>query len=137
MKLIALYGRSSCGKSDTLNRLKDLLRQAGTSSISRIPYPDSDKPETFLHKGLTVCVAPSGDVREIVEENLRYFTGKQCDVAVTASRTKGGTVDALTEFAANNGIGIDWVEKSYESWLSRATQRLCNQETAQRIFEEI
>ena len=136
MRLIALYGRSNCGKSDTLNRLKEQLRQAGTS-VSRIPHPDSDKPETFLYKGLTVCVAPGGDVREIVEGNLRYFTGKQCDVAVTASRTKGGTVDALTEFAANNGIGIDWVEKSHENWLSRATQRLCNQETAQRIFEEI
>ena len=89
MRIIGLYGHGQCGKSATLNELKELLRAVG-ESISTEPHPWSEKPETFEYNGLVVCVAHGGDSREIVENNCRYFKIKGCDVAISATRTKGG-----------------------------------------------
>lgn len=94
MRIIGLYGHSNCGKSATLNMLKELLRKEG-KSISSQPHPDSDTPETFEYKGLIVCVAPRGDTEEIVDNNVRYFNSKNCNVAISATRCKGGSVTEL------------------------------------------
>ena len=103
MRIIGLYGHSNCGKSATLNMLKELLRDAG-KSISSKPHPQSDTPETFEYNGLIVCVAPGGDTREIVEANCRYFKTKKCDVAISATRTRWGSAEALNEFASSVGV---------------------------------
>lgn len=136
MKIIGLYGRAGCGKSETLNRLKELLRSAG-KSISSEPHPWCESPETFEFKGRIICVAPAGDTSEIVETNCDYFESKKCDVAISATRTKWGSVDALTDFARRKKTEIDWVEKSYEYWLSKEIQTLCNKEMSEVLFNQI
>mgnify|MGYP003413659150 CR=1 FL=1 len=136
MRIIGLYGHGQCGKSATLNELKELLRKAG-KSISLAPHPYCEMPETFEYLGRIVCVAPAGDTREIVEANCRYFKQKGCDVAISATRTKRGSVNALNEFAAKEGVEIDWIAKSYEYNLSEETQKRCNKEMADVIWTKI
>lgn len=136
MRIRGLYGHGQCGKSATLNELKELLREAG-KSISMKPHPYSESPETFEYNGHVVCVAPAGDAREIVEANCRYFKQKGCDVAISATRTKGGSVDALNEFAAKEGVEIEWIAKSCEYNLSEETQKMCNKETAEVVLMKI
>lgn len=136
MKIIGLFGRGGCGKSETLNRLKDLLRDAG-KSVSSEPHPWCESPETFEFKGYVICVAPGGDTYKIVEDNCNYFESKKCDVAISATRTKWGSVNALTNYARKKKIEIDWVEKSYEYRLSTEIQTLCNKEMAEVIFGQI
>ena len=136
MRIIGLFGHGNCGKSETLNELKELLLASG-KSISLAEHPFCDKPETFEYKDLKICVAPGGDTREIVEANCQYFKMKDCDVAISATRTKWGSVDALKEFAASEGVGIEWMGKSYEYNLSRTTQKMCNQETAEVLYRMI
>lgn len=136
MRIIGLYGHGQCGKSATLNELKELLRVAG-KSISKQTHSYCESPETFEYNGLVVCVAPAGDTREIVEANCRYFKQKGYDVAISATRTKGGSVDALNEFAAKEGVEVEWIAKSYEYNLSEETQKMCNKETAEVIFRMI
>jgi hypothetical protein len=136
MRIFGLYGHANCGKSATLNILKELLR-AAEKSISSKPHPDSDTPETFEHKGQIVCVAPGGDTRGIVEANCRYFKAKNCDVAISATRTRWGSADALNEFAEREGVKVNWVAKSYEYNLSESTKMLCNKETAEFILGKI
>ena len=133
MRIIGLYGHANCGKSATLNMLKELLRDAGRS-ISSQPHPNSDTPETFGYNGLIVCVATGGDTRAIVESNCRYFKKKKCDVAISATRSKWGPADALNEFAKSEGVEVKWIQKSYEYNLSEATKTLCNKETADLIL---
>lgn len=136
MRIIGLHGHANCGKSEALNRLKELLRESGKSISSR-SLPSRDEPETFEYNGLVVCVAPGGDTKHIVENNCCYFKEKGCDVAVCATRTKWGSVDALNGFAAEEGVEIEWVAKSYEYSLSDKTKELCNQETAELLFKMI
>lgn len=136
MRIIGLYGHGSCGKSATMNYLKELLRISG-QSVSSHPYPNSEKPETFNYKGLIVCVAPAGDTGSIVQGNVDYFISKHCDIAFSASRCKGATVDVLNSFANKIGERVEWVQKSYEYHLSKATQSACNKEIAQVLFNMI
>lgn len=136
MRIIGLYGHGQCGKSATLNELKKLLRVAG-KSVSMKPHPHSESTETFEYNGLEVCVAPAGDTRGIVEANCRYFKQKGCDVAISATRTKGGSVDALNEFADSEGVKVEWIAKSYEYNLSQETQKMCNKEIAEVIMKLI
>jgi hypothetical protein len=81
-------------------------------------------PETFEYNGLIVSVAPGGDTREIVESNCRYFKMKVCDVANSAKHTKWGSVDALKEFATNEGVEMEWIAKSFEHNLSEVKQKM-------------
>lgn len=136
MRIIGLYGHGQCGKSETLNELKELLRKAG-KSISLSEHPYCEMPETFEYQGRIVCVAPAGDTREIVEANCRYFKQKGCDVAISATRTKGGSVDALNEFADSEGVKVEWIAQSYEYNLSEETQKMCNKEMAEVNFKMI
>lgn len=133
MRIIGLYGHSNCGKSATLNMLKELLRKEG-KSISSQPHLDSDTPETFEYKGMIVCVAPGGDTEEVVDRNVRYFKSKNCDIAISATRCKGGSVDSLVRYKMECGVEIEWVPKSYEYNLSDTTKHQCNQETAHYLF---
>ena len=122
------------GKSATLNELKELLRVAG-KSISKQLHPYSESPETFEYKGQVICVAPAGDTREIVEANCRYFKQKGCDVAISATRTKGGSVDALNKFPDSEGVKVEWIAKSYEYNMSEETQKMCNKEIVEVILD--
>ena len=133
MRIIGLYGHGNCGKSATLNMLKDLLRGAGRS-VSCKPHPWSDAPETFEYKGMIVCVAPGGDTKSIVQSNVRYFKSKHCDVAISATRTSGGSVETLQRYEKEKQTRIEWIRKSYEYNLCETTQTLCNQETARYIL---
>lgn len=136
MRVIGLYGHSNCGKSATLNILKELLREAGRS-VSSEPHPGGDVPETFEYKGLKVCVAPGGDNKEVIRGNVRYFKSKSCDVAFSATRCKGGSVLELQKYANEMDAKIEWIPKSYEYNLSKTTQLHCNQETAEVLLSKI
>lgn len=133
MRIIGLYGHGDCGKSETLNALKELLREKG-KSISVKPHPWSELPESFEYKGIVVCVAPGGDDKAKLQENIRYFKAKQCDLAISATRCKGGSVEELQKYAKSKGVEIEWVQKSYEYNLSKETQTQCNKETAELLF---
>lgn len=133
MRIIGLYGHASCGKSATLNMLKDFLREAGRS-VSSMPHPWCEKPETFEYKGMIVCVAPAGDTEESVDNNVYYFRSKKCDVAISATRTSGGSVIALQRLEREMDTKIEWIPKSYEYNLGEATQTICNKETAKFLL---
>lgn len=133
MHIFALYGHARCGKSSTLNMLREILRREGKSISLNGPH-HHDRPETFDYNGKIICVAPGGDTKEVVQNNLDYFVSKKCDVGFTASRTKGGPVDALLDFNKRDDVKITWIQKSYEYNLSKKTKDLCNNETAEYLF---
>lgn len=136
MRIIALYGHSNCGKSQTLNYLREQLRAAGKSISVNGPHK-GDEPETFLYNGKVVCVAPGGDTGEIVKKNIEYFKSKNCDVAISASRCRGWSPYKLNQFAKDVNTQVEWYAKSYEYNLSEITQDMCNKESAQFLFEVI
>ncbi len=137
-RIIALYGHANCGKTATLNYLREMIRANGGVSLSSNPPYSEDKPETFSYKDMTICVCPGGDNEFAIQQNLDYSKEKKADIIITASRCRGAGPDLLYQAAQEAGIGEpEWYRKSYENKLSPATQDSCNREYAKVIFDTL
>lgn len=95
-KVIALYGAANTGKTTTLNKLIVWL---GGRIDTRID--NHELLEVFNHK---VFIATNGDFGSAVEENFRQFEEMGADVLVLASRTRGGTVEAIQNHTTQEEI---------------------------------
>lgn len=95
-RIIALYGHAQCGKSRTMNILRELIRKNGKSISSNPPYLGEQR-ETFLFNGQVVCLCPGGDSGDIVKGNFAYAASKNADIIITASRTRGESVNVIYE----------------------------------------
>lgn len=135
-RIIALYGHADSGKTATINYLRELLRIKGCSTVSN-EHRHDDHNETFIVDGKRVVLTPGGDNEDIINSNIAYFERKHGDILVTATRSRGGSVNRLGDYARTIGIDIEWVRKSYEDELSDSTRTLCNRETAQVIYDRL
>ena len=135
-RIIALYGHAGCGKSRTMNILRELIRENGKSISSNPPY-FGERRETFLFNGQVVCLCPGWDNGDIVKENFAYAASKNADIIITASRTRGESVNVIYEQEENLDIKAEWFHKSYEYHLCQDTLELCNQEFARVIFDAL
>lgn len=135
-RIIALYGHAECGKSATMNFLREMIRENGRSISSNPPY-EGEKRETFLYKEQVICLCPGGDDLTTVQGNFEYANSKNADIIITACRTKGDTVKVVNNKAREFGIVVEWFRKSYEYHLSEDTQTLCNHEFAKVMFESL
>ena len=83
MKVIVLNGVANTGKTTTLNLLNNLINPDN-------PITDGkDHRRTFTYKGKTISITTPGDGKEHIHDNIDYAQNKNCDILVTASRTRG------------------------------------------------
>lgn len=102
MKVIALFGIKDTGKTTTLNLLNNLINPDN-------PITDGkDHRRTFTYKGKTISITTPGDNETEIKKNIQYAQDENCDILVTASRTKGQSVKKLEEISKN----IRWIEKN-------------------------
>ena len=101
MKVIALYGVANTGKTTTLNLLNNLINPDN-------PITDGkDHRRTFTYKGKTISITTPGDNETEVKKNIQYVQDKNCDILVTASRTRGAGKDMLREQFKHNLLCIE------------------------------
>lgn len=105
-KIIALYAASNRGKTTTLKILIELLALV---SEYYCVWEGSDAWGRFVINGKKVSVCTSGDTGDIVKENIENY--KDCDIFISASRTKGGTVNEIERLAEEESVEIDWIKK--------------------------
>lgn len=108
MKIIGLYGTHDIGKTTTLNKLIDLL------SLIANNYEIDRSYDTFAYfvineKNIVVCTP--GDNKEAIENNIEFLEKHDCDVFVTATRTKGKTVNGIEKLTKKKSAELIWVEK--------------------------
>lgn len=110
-KIIALYRAGDKGKTETLNYVIEILQAITTRSLTPLVPNYTDRKATFVFNGLTVSVCTAGDNATEIKQNEAYFNNQKCDIAITASRSKGESVDAINAMANSNGASIQWVRK--------------------------
>lgn len=104
MKVIALIGKGGTGKTTTLNLLNDLINPDN-------PITDGkDHRRAFTYKGKTISITTPGDGKGHIKDNIDYAQDKNCDILVTASRTKGDGKELLKERFKN----ILFIEKNID-----------------------
>lgn len=141
-KIIALYGAANTGKSTTLNYLINLLAKTeAVGNHAEVTVADcgdvrklDDTPKLFVLNGLKIAVTPSGDNGHELDKNIVFIKDCDCDIAVTASRTKGSSVETLNNFAKAAGIKVEWIKKEY---CDTAEMAQCNRKQAFNIFQNL
>lgn len=105
-KIFALYASSNKGKTTTLNILIDLLAVVSDKyNICR----EYEGLAWFIIKNKTISVCTSGDNANTVKNNIKDY--KDCDIFISASRTKGGSVNEIEKLAKSENLKIEWIEK--------------------------
>ena len=107
--IIALCGVKNVGKTTTLNKLIDLLSLIADSyGIERL----RETRASFTIRGRKVAVCTPGDTKDIIKDNISYFPDiDEYDVFVTASHTRGGTVEELESLAKKKDAKLIWIDK--------------------------
>ncbi|MFC2566584.1 MAG: hypothetical protein ACFNT7_07140 [Porphyromonas pasteri] len=107
-KIIGLYGLPNTGKTTTLKRLIGLFGEKA----------NGEKPVTIDdYRGKKIVIAPGGDTLGVVKANVKTFKEEKADILVSATRTKGGSQDALKEHAKKIGTDVIWVGKNHSASL--------------------
>lgn len=119
-KLIAYFGAENTGKTTTLNILIKLLnRHQDFETLLLDPSlleENSDRYTIFKHltSGKLIGVATTGDDAKTTQDNCENFKKDNINIGVTATRSHGGTTNALTTFMQENKIQkIWWIGASY------------------------
>lgn len=105
-RIIVLYAAANRGKTTTLKILMELLTSV---SESYNVWQEKDACGWFVINGEKVSVCSAGDDETAVKDNIENY--KDCDIFISASRTKGGSVYEIEKFAEEEKVEIDWVEK--------------------------
>ena len=116
LKILALWGNGSKGKTTTLNLLTKLLSNNLTQiNDQKNPINNRTKDNCYvvMYKEKRIGVTTRGDTKEVLEEDFKWlksrFNGTGCDLYVCASRSKGSSA-----FFIKNQVGdedIFWVSK--------------------------
>ena len=135
MKIIALKGRSNCGKSETLGvHLRRILKESNCISYKECW---KDTRESIQVNGKVIDICPPGDTEEFVRDNIAFFEEHPCDVAFTATRSRGRGCWAVEEYAKEKGAELVWIEKEYNNDLNKEGQLKANKELTEKLFKMI
>ena len=125
-KIIALYRRSETGKTSTLNLLIELLDK--NKKIEKERFKE-DRRVSISYGSKKIAVTTWGDNGFELKENIKFFEEENCDILVTATRTRGETTEILTDYAKEIDTEIIWIEKN----ISKKMEDLINQSQAKDI----
>ena len=106
--IICLYAPADCGKTKTIRSL--FLKLGGDKNVLNGTH-DFISDVNYGRK--KIGFASQGDPDSSQKENLEKLAQNNCDIIVTASRTKGGTVDNVCEIANKYGYTVVWVSPFY------------------------
>ncbi|WP_373818284.1 hypothetical protein [Porphyromonas loveana] len=125
-KIIALYRRANTGKTNTLNHLIGLLDK--TQEV----YGDDlakDREKSIRYRNKKIAIRTWGDNGEQLKKNIEFFEKENCDILVTATRTRGETTEILNDYATKIDTKIKWIKKN----LAELLEDLINQTQAKDI----
>jgi hypothetical protein len=89
----------------------------------------------FTKNDKRIGISSLGDRGEDVRKQLNELINKNgCNICVTACRSRGGTHDAIFQFAE---YADKFIEKTVDYTEDAVIQENTNQQDAQRLFEEI
>jgi len=133
MKIVALFGRRDCGKSETLGiYLRRLVRER-SGLVGEDIWKDIRECISLGNRVVDIC--PPGDTEAIVLENIAFFEAHPFDVAYCATRSWGKGCKALERYAARVGADLVWIKKPYNDNLDRQEQSAANELLAKDLID--
>jgi len=132
--LIALFGPSSCGKTQSIKMVYNkFIKSKGVKIIEE--EIRNDICTIFSYKEKKIGITSQGDNKGLLEPKLEKFRKEGCNIILCASRTRGGTCDAI--YKLQNEYEINWVKKSEYFSKNKEEQILLNERTANILLRVI
>ncbi|ERI84634.1 hypothetical protein HQ45_03390 [Porphyromonas crevioricanis] len=125
-KIIALYRCAKTGKTSTLNLLIEFLDKNKKVEENHLT---EDRRVSIFYGNKKIAITTWGDNGFELKENIKYFEEEDCDILVTATRTRGETTEILNDYAKEINTKIVWIEKN----ISASLEELINQTQAKDI----
>lgn len=137
-KVIGLYGKGTCGKTSTLNKLIDIFSAKYGNPKYKERYGENDIRVTFRFEDKVICISTGGDSGSILEANCKYFEKHNFNIAISATRTSGDSCSTLINFNKEQTIDeVDWHKKCIEGFGKENYQDIINTIEANELFEYI
>lgn len=142
--IIAIYGRSHEGKSETIKKVfENLLRDFPNAKALTIPDYSGDILTAIQLDKIKIGFESQGDPnsRMINNDTINCLADKEldidlggCDIIICATRTEGMTVKKVDEIANKFGYHTLWISSFFSP---RLNKNVLNNIAAQNIIEII
>ena len=106
--IVCLYAPANSGKTKTIRSL--FVKLGGDKRTIEQNYDFTD--DVCFGKKMIGFVS-QGDPGTPLFKNLEQYAQKGHEIIVTASRTKGGTVDDVCNVAMQYGYNVVWISPAY------------------------
>jgi len=105
--VIAIKGIGGQGKSETIKRLRNLIKSTHIHT-ENILIDGGDIKVILDIKGVKIGLESQGDPNSRQAKSISEFVSENCDIIICASRTSGGTIKPILK-TKNDGYRIIWV----------------------------
>ncbi len=103
--IFALSGVGNSGKTTTLSFLIKIFQSKSLSE------PKNDDFQVFKYRGYKIAISTYGDCEEILNGNVKDFEDNSCDIAITATLSRGATHDVIEKYKRSTGADLHWIDK--------------------------
>ncbi|MDO9559857.1 MAG: hypothetical protein Q7I89_09275 [Syntrophales bacterium] len=127
---IALKGKGSSGKTDTIKLVFQLLQNKYPNARVNVLIPNTiDIKATMVINGHKVGIESQGDPSSRLKQSLSDFVNAGCSIIICATRSSGMTVGWVNDYSSGNQI--DFIQQNYTSV---ANHSMVNNQTALHII---
>ncbi|MDX4061695.1 hypothetical protein Q6A90_04875 [Aliarcobacter skirrowii] len=115
-KIFVLQGKSGVGKTTTINKVYQLLRDTKGVKSYKVSFEILNKVDirAILNiNEILVGIECQGDPSSRLKDSLKLFIENKCKVIICASRTRGMSVDWINEYS--NEFDIEFISKEHAS----------------------
>lgn len=135
MRVIALSGRGDIGKTRCLGYLINLIHRE--TKECNLLYEGQDMRVTLDYLGKRVTICTWGDNEYEEQLNIDFIKRNTPDIAIVATRTKGGTVRLIEDLCTETNSTLKWVEKYVASFDNESGWEYINKLQAEQILDYV
>ena len=108
--IIAILGSGGKGKSTTIIKINETLQKKyPNAKVNYLkPKGPGDIIVTITIEKVKIGIGSGGDIEKVVKDNLKLFLKEGCNIIICATRTSGGTEQAVHNFAKRNKYQVIW-----------------------------
>lgn len=132
--VIAIYGPSRQGKSETVRETANLLLAAFPHYKLQAINTGGDITYIVEINGVKIGLESQGDPKSRIFHSLQTFVNERCDIIICACRSRGETANAVEDLYRINQYEIIW-STNHRSGNKKHSQ--LNQIAANEILELI
>lgn len=97
-RIIVLYNKSNSGKSTIFKNVDELISKKYKDCKNTTLHNNYDICKIYNINGISVGIESQGDPGSRLNESLKCFNEKKCDIIICTSRTKGETVNSIVAY---------------------------------------